>query len=75
MVRRNKMYLTVWDVIKRFLIGWGIALMVLVIFSCVKYWDFITTAFSNNIWAWINAMMPAAIILGAFIHIIKEASR
>ena len=49
---------TVWTVIKRFLLG-GL----LVIASCVKYREFIVTVFLNNTWAWINALMPVVIIL------------
>lgn len=53
---------TVWTVIKRFVIGWLVAGAVLVIVSCVKYKEFIITAFSNNTWAWINAVMPIVIL-------------
>jgi hypothetical protein len=54
---------TVWTVIKRFLFGWIAAGGLLVIVSCVKYREFIITAFLNNTWAWINALMPVVIIL------------
>ena len=54
---------TVWTVIKRFLLGWIAAGGLLVIVSCVKYREFIITAFLNNTWAWINALMPEVIIL------------
>lgn len=50
-------------VIKRFLLGWIAAGGLLVIVSCVKYREFIITAFLNNTWAWINALMPVVIIL------------
>lgn len=58
---------TVGTVIKRFLIGWAIAGIVLIVFSCVKYKEFIVTAFENNTLAWINAVMPIAIM----VYIIK----
>ena len=54
---------TVWTVIKRFLLGWIAAGGLLVIVSCVKYREFIITAFLNNTWAGINALMPVVIIL------------
>ena len=54
---------TVSTVIKQFIIGWLIAGVFLVVVSCVKYHDFIVTAFANNTWAWINAVMPMVIIL------------
>lgn len=63
---------TVWTVVKRFLIGWAVAAGILVVVSCVKYKEFIITAFTNNTWAWINAMMPIAIIVFAIIYIIKS---
>lgn len=54
---------TVWTVIKRFLIGWALAGALLVVVSCVKYKEFIVTAFANNTWAWINAVMPIGIVI------------
>lgn len=62
---------TVGTVIKRFLIGWAIAGIALIVFSCVKYKEFIVTAFENNTWAWINAVMPIAIMVFAIGYIIK----
>ena len=63
--------MTVWTVIKRFLIGWIIAGALLVIASCVKYKEFIMAAFSNNTRAWINEVMPILIILFAIGYIIR----
>ena len=63
---------TVWIVIKRFLIGWAIAGALLVVVSCVKYKEFIVTAFANNTWAWINAVMPIVIMVFAIGYIIKS---
>ena len=40
---------TPWIVVKRFLFGWAIAAGILVIISCVKYREFIVTAFVNNL--------------------------
>ena len=46
---------TVWSIIKRFIFGWLLTGVLLVIVSCVKYKEFIITAFTNNMWAWVNA--------------------
>ena len=62
---------TVWTVIKRFLIGWAIAGALLVVVSCIKYKEFIITAFANNTWAWINAVMPILIMVFAIVYIIR----
>ena len=66
---------TVWTVIKRFLIGWAIAGALLVVVSCVKYKEFIVTAFANNTWAWINAVMPLVIMVFAIGYIIRSLFR
>lgn len=63
--------ITVWIVIKRFLIGWAIAGALLVVVSCVRYKEFIMTAFANNTWAWINAVMPIVIIVFVIGYIIR----
>lgn len=63
---------TVWTVIKRFVLGWLAAGGVLVVVSCVKYKDFIITAFTNNTWAWINAIMPVVIMLFGIGYMIKS---
>lgn len=39
---------TVGNIIKRFLIGWIIAGVLLVVVSCIKYKEYIITAFANN---------------------------
>lgn len=54
---------TVWTVIKRFLLGWLAAGAVLVLISCVRYRQCITAAIANNTWAWINAVMPIGIVI------------
>lgn len=66
---------TVWTVIKRFLIGWAIVGALLVVVSCIKYKEFIVTAFSNNTWAWINAVMPIVIIVFAIGYTIRSLFR
>lgn len=66
---------TVWTVVKRFLIGWAIAGALLVVYSCTKYKEFIVTAFANNTWAWINAVMPIVIMVFAIGYIIRSLFR
>ena len=63
---------TVWTVIKRFLVGWVIAGTLLVVISCVKYKEFIVTAFTNNTWAWINAAMPMIIMFFVIGYLIRS---
>ena len=66
---------TVWTVMKRFILGWMLAGMILVIVSCVKYKEFIITAFSNNTWAWVNAMMPVLIMAFGIGYMLKSIFR
>lgn len=67
--------ITVWTVIKRFIIGWLLAGLVLVIVSCIKYKEFIVTAFTNNTWACVNAAMPIIIMLLGIGYMIKAMFR
>ena len=66
---------TVWTVIKQFITGWLIAGVFLVVISCVKYHDFIVTAFANHTWAWINAVMPLVIIVLVIGYLIRSIFR
>ena len=66
---------TVWTVIRRFLVGWAVAGVLLVIVSCVKYKEFIVTAFANNTWAWLNAIMPIVIIVFVIGYLLKSLFR
>lgn len=66
---------TVWTVIKRFLSGWVISGALLVVVSCVRYKKFIVTAFTNNTWAWINAVVPIVIVVFAISYIIRSLFR
>lgn len=67
--------ITVWTVIKRFILGWLVAGLILVIVSCIKYKEFIVTAFTNNTWACVNAAMPIIIMLLGVGYMIKAAFR
>lgn len=63
---------TAWTMIKRFILGWLMAGILLVIVSCVKYREFIITAFANNTWAWVNAMMPILIMVIGIWYMFKS---
>lgn len=67
--------ITVWTVIKRFLLGWVMAAIFLVIVSCVKYKEFIITTIANNTWALINAVMPVLIIIFGIFYMIRTVFR
>lgn len=64
---------TVWTIIKRFLIGWCIAGGIITLISCAKYKEYIITAFTNNVTAWISAIIPCVIVLYGIVSIIKSA--
>lgn len=66
---------TVWTVMKRFILGWLLAGIFLVIVSCVKYKEFIITAFANNTWAWVNAMMSVLIMVFGIWYMLKSIFR
>ena len=65
----------IWTVIKRFLVGWAVAAVVLVIAGCIKYREFIATAFTENVWAWVNAVMPVLIIVFGLGYLLKSLFR
>ena len=66
---------TVGNIIKRFLVGWIIAGVLLVVVSCIKYKEYIITAFANNTWAWIDAIMPVVIMVFAIGYVIRSLFR
>ena len=66
---------TVGNIIKRFLIGSIIAGVLLVVVSCIKYKEYIITAFANNTWAWIDAIMPVVIMVFAIGYVIRSLFR
>ncbi len=66
---------TVGNIIKRFLIGWIIAGVLLVVVSCIKYKEYIITAFANNTWAWIDAIMPVVTMVFAIGYVIRSLFR
>ena len=66
---------TVWTVIRRFILGWLAAGILLVIVSCVKHKDFIITTFTENTWGWINGVMPLLIIIFGIGYAIRSVFR
>ena len=66
---------TVGNIIKRFLIGLIIDVVLLVVVSCIKYKEYIITAFANNTWAWIDAIMPVVIMVFAIGYVIRSLFR
>lgn len=67
--------MSVWDIIKRFLIGWTAGLGILVVVSCVKHWDYITAAFTENTLAFFNAVMPLVLIVYVLFYLIRSVFR
>lgn len=67
--------ITAWMIVKRFMVGWGIGLGILTVYSCIKYREFIVTAFINNTWAWINAVIPVVIIIFAIGYLLRSLFR
>ena len=65
----------IWTVIKRFLVGWAAAALVLFVVSCVKYRAFIGAAFAESAWAWINAIMPVVIMFWVLGYLLKSLLR
>lgn len=66
---------TVWIVIRRFLLGWLIGIGLLTVVSCVRYREFIAAAFAGSVWAWINAALPAGIMIFAIGYLVKSIFR
>lgn len=71
----NGPFLSVWDVIKRFLLGWLLTFFILLVVSCVKYHEFIGEVVGNNMWALFNAVMPLVLIIGAILYMIRSVFR
>lgn len=67
--------ITLWGLVRRFFLGWTFGGCFLVIFSCVKYKDYIMTTLTNNTWTWINAIMPIFIILFGIGYALKSTFR
>lgn len=63
--------LTVWDVIKRFIVGWVVGLVILAVYSCIKYRKYIGEVFTDSVLSWINAVIPIIIVVFAIIYMIK----
>lgn len=63
--------LTIWTVIKRFVMGWAVTGVMLVVISCVRYGDYIMTAFSNMTMAWISTVVPTVIIAAVMVSLVR----
>lgn len=62
---------TIWDVIKRFIVGWVVGLVILAVYSCIKYRKYIGAVFTDSVLSWINAVIPIIIVVFAIIYMIK----
>lgn len=62
---------TVWDVIKRFIVGWVVGLVILAVYSCIKYRKYIGAVFTDSVLSWSNAVIPIIIVVFAIIYMIK----
>ena len=67
--------ITVWTVIKRFLIGWAVALGILFVASCIRYHAFIAEAFVSHTGVLINGIMPILLILFGIGYALKTVFR
>ncbi len=65
-------FLTAWDIIKRFLIGWAVTFGVLTVISCVKYREFIASVLHEGVWAWINAVLPLVLIIYVLFSLVRS---
>ena len=64
-----------FQIIKRFVLSWLLILVVLLIYSCVKYREQIAYHVSSNLWAGINGIMPPLIIILGILYAIRSAFR
>lgn len=62
-----------WMILRRFVFGWLAGLLILVVISCVRHWEFITAAVGNNLWVLFNAAMPSVIIIFGIGYLLKNA--
>jgi len=67
--------ITVIGVIKRFIVGWGVGLGILAVYSCIKYRKYIGAVFTDSVLSWINAVIPIIIVVFAVIYMIKSVFR
>lgn len=67
--------ITVIGVIKRFIVGWGVGLGILAVYSCIKYRKYIGAVFTDSVLSWINAVIPIIIVVFVVIYMIKSVFR
>ena len=65
----------IWMAIRRFLIGWAVALGILFVASCIRYHAFIAEAFVSHTGVLINGIMPILLILFGIGYALKTVFR
>lgn len=65
----------IWMAIRRFLIGWVVALGILFVASCIRYHAFIAEAFVSHTGVLINGIMPILLILFGIGYALKTVFR
>lgn len=65
----------IWMAIRRFLIGWAVALGILFVASCIRYHAFIVEAFVSHTGVLINGIMPILLILFGIGYVLKTVFR
>lgn len=66
---------SIWDIIKKFLTGWAVALVILVSISCIRYWDYILSVVVNNALTLLVAIAPMLLIAYVLYSLIRSAFR
>lgn len=64
-----------WGIIKNFLVGWAVTLVILVGISCIRYWDYILSVFVNNALTVFVAIAPLLLIAYILFSLIRSAFR
>ena len=67
--------MTAWDITKKFLAGWAAALLLLVVCSLIRHWDFITASLAEHARGAFSAALPCVILLYFIFHQIRSIFR
>lgn len=54
----------IWNRIVRYLILWGILLIILVVISVVRYWDALTAIVSSAFSSYLSMILAIAVLVG-----------
>ena len=65
----------IWDIIKKFLTGWAVALVILAGISCIRYWDYILSVVVNNALTLFVAIAPVLLIAYVLFSLIRSVFR